>query len=408
MCGVPYTALPIATLMSVKRSKPMLIRRKEAKGYGTKKLIEGKFKDGDNCLIVEDVITTGSSILETVRDMRSVGIAVTDAVVVVDREQGAAANIARENVRVHSLFPLSYLLQVLQATGKIDASVVAAVSKFVADSQCPVVQPAAVDRTRLTFAERQLLAINPVGRRLLGLMATKKTNLCVAADLTTSAAILHLADAIGPFICALKTHIDIVIDFTPAFVTALQALAAKHKFLLMEDRKFADIGNTVALQYGHGVYRIGDWADLVTVHALPGDGILHGLKSIVGDRERGVFLLAELSSAGSLCTADYAAAAVAMATASQSLVAGIVGQRRELLAGQPGLVQLTPGVRIDETGDALGQQYDSPEAVVLERGADVAVVGRGVYQAENAAEAAQLYRDRLWAAYEKRVAGGDA
>jgi len=135
VCGVPYTALPLATIVSVQQGTPMLVRRKEAKAYGTKKLVEGIFNAGDTCLIVEDVVTSGSSILDTVRDLQSEGIVVTDAVVVVNREQGGVDNIAKHGVRMHSLFTLSFLLNTLHEAGRIEKSTVEAVAKYIAAVQ---------------------------------------------------------------------------------------------------------------------------------------------------------------------------------------------------------------------------------------------------------------------------------
>ncbi|XP_017074677.1 uridine 5'-monophosphate synthase [Drosophila eugracilis] len=421
VCGVPYTALPLATIVSVQQGTPMLVRRKEAKSYGTKKLVEGIFNAGDTCLIVEDVVTSGSSILDTVRDLQSEGIVVTDAVVVVNREQGGVDNIAKHGVRMHSLFTLSFLLNTLHEAGRIEKSTVEAVAKYIAAVQinsdgtfvggdkADVVGANDLQRTKLTYESRANLAKSAVAKRLFNLIASKQTNLCLAADLTSADKILEVADKCGPYICLLKTHVDIVEDFSQKFITDLQALAQRHNFLLMEDRKFADIGNTVSLQYGKGIYKISSWADLVTAHTLPGRSILQGLKAGLGEeganKERGVFLLAEMSASGNLIDAKYKENSNKIATegADVDFVAGVVCQSSDAFAF-PGLLQLTPGVKIDESVDQLGQQYQSPEHVVKERGADIGVVGRGILKAASPEQAAQTYRDRLWAAYQDRVA----
>uniref|UniRef100_A0A1B6DH00 Uridine 5'-monophosphate synthase n=1 Tax=Clastoptera arizonana TaxID=38151 RepID=A0A1B6DH00_9HEMI len=135
ICGVPYTALPIASVISVKADVPMVIRRKEVKGYGTKKMIEGVFNKGDKCIIIEDVVTTGSSILETVKDLRSEDLEVTDTIVVVNREQGAESNLTEGGVTMHSLLTLSEILEHLEKLGKIDEDIVERTKAYIQDNQ---------------------------------------------------------------------------------------------------------------------------------------------------------------------------------------------------------------------------------------------------------------------------------
>lgn len=87
VCGVAYTGIPLATIISSKHLIPMLIKRKEKKEYGTKKLIEGVYNPGDKCLLVDDLITTGSSLMENVTALKKEGVIVDDILVFIDRRK---------------------------------------------------------------------------------------------------------------------------------------------------------------------------------------------------------------------------------------------------------------------------------------------------------------------------------
>jgi uridine monophosphate synthetase len=233
--------------------------------------------------------------------------------------------------------------------------------------------------THLKYKERADYCLSTVAKNLLKLMDEKKTNLAFSADVT---------------------HIDIISDYTPELTHELHKLALKHRFLIFEDRKFADIGNTVKLQYEGGIYQIADWADIINAHILPGPGIVQGLADVGRKQNRGLILLAEMSSAGHMMNQEYIKNTMKIAEQFADFVIGFITQHS--LSADPHWINFTPGIKLESGFDALGQQYITPEVAVTENGSDVIIVGRGIITAENPVTEAHKYRERGWYAYLNR------
>lgn len=103
VAGPALGAVPIATAVSLESKIPLLMIRKEKKGYGTSKLIEGELNSGDNVIVVEDVTTTGGSLIKAIKAIKENGGNVTRAFVVVDRQEGAVDEFKKEGIDLEPL-----------------------------------------------------------------------------------------------------------------------------------------------------------------------------------------------------------------------------------------------------------------------------------------------------------------
>jgi len=132
LAGIPYAGLPIAVAMSLIGERPMVYARKEAKDYGTRKMIEGEFRAGERALLIDDVITSGGAKLEALTPFTDAGLVVEDVLVVVDREDRGGAVLAAAGLRLHSVVKVRALLEHLRQHGAVPAGDVERALAFLA------------------------------------------------------------------------------------------------------------------------------------------------------------------------------------------------------------------------------------------------------------------------------------
>lgn len=135
IAGIPYTALPIATAISLETDWPMVYARKEVKDYGTKKKLEGVYSEGDTALIIDDLITTGDSKFETIEPFQAAGLKINDFVVLVDREQGGKRILEEKGYNLHSVIGINELLDILKDEGRLDDTNYKKAKEFIAKTQ---------------------------------------------------------------------------------------------------------------------------------------------------------------------------------------------------------------------------------------------------------------------------------
>ena len=122
LVGVAYAAMPIAGAISLELEKPWVFVRKEglAKAHGLSKAIEGEYNQGEKALVIEDLVTRGTSIMEVVPVIKQHGLNPTDADFLIDYEKGGSDRLKAEGVKVHAFMTMREVVDIMLKEGKID------------------------------------------------------------------------------------------------------------------------------------------------------------------------------------------------------------------------------------------------------------------------------------------------
>ena len=110
LAAYPYAALPIGVAIALEMNRPLIYPRKEIKAYGTGKQIEGQWQPGQRAVLIEDLITSGDSILQAMDILGQEGLATRDVVVLIDRQQGGRETLQARGYELHAVMTLAQVM----------------------------------------------------------------------------------------------------------------------------------------------------------------------------------------------------------------------------------------------------------------------------------------------------------
>jgi orotate phosphoribosyltransferase len=120
VAAVPIAGIPFASQIAYNLKKPFLYVRKGAKLHGRERRVEGVLVSGEKVLLIDDLVTTGLSLIEAAESVRAEGGITTDAVAFLDREEGGKELLEKNGVRLHAMLRISDIAQTLYDIGTLD------------------------------------------------------------------------------------------------------------------------------------------------------------------------------------------------------------------------------------------------------------------------------------------------
>ena len=120
IAGIPVAGIPFASIIAYNLQKPFLYVRKGVRLHGRQRRIEGILAPGDRVLLVDDLITTGLSLRKAAKAIMAEGGVVSDAVVLLDREESGRKKLEKSGINLHSLLNISEIANKLCEIGAID------------------------------------------------------------------------------------------------------------------------------------------------------------------------------------------------------------------------------------------------------------------------------------------------
>lgn len=283
--GVPYGGIVYSTLVSKELEMPHAMVRKEVKKHGGKKLIEGVQPENMNCIIVEDTVTSGSSVVRTIKHIQSVCMSsiMKHIVCILDRRPNGYSKIT-EGYHVHSLFSIYDILETLLSHKKVTSKMYNNVYYYLSKQ---------VDFIGKDFFTKNIECKNPQIIKLYNRICNNDTSVL---GLNVS----HIRDPVI-LLKFLKTHgcnfhfllfeSELLDGFTLQHATLLRKIADHYQILLIDNIRCTDNdANIIQQRLCGGTFKRNTWVDAFTCSNFT-ETLGITLQSINNQNKRNIYVL---------------------------------------------------------------------------------------------------------------------
>ena len=380
---IPMGGLPFGNYLSFAKQIPQVMIRDKPKDHGTKKIIEGIYSREDSFIIVEDVITSGTSIKEALTNLQTHKIDYLEYnSILCICNRGSQSTISIPNtdktIPIYSIFSLD----------DIENYITSVKSGILVDY----------------FATQSKFC-----NQLYNIASVKKSNIILSCDFMSDKEILSIIEETGNKLVAVKLHLDTITSKGNdlynynEFSDRLIALKQRYNFLIIEDAKYADIEAIMYEKIQQSRLVIMAIADALTIHAISGLSVLENDNIMLP-----MIIVSEMSSEDNMIDVEYSRKIVKKLNDVRTLqlLGGLVCQNNVPKFIRPfEYLTMSPGINLEETHDDGNQRYKIPNNDKNDKNKNNKlgmfwIVGRGITKYKNDIEKLQnkmeLYCEKGW------------
>jgi len=258
--GVPYGGIVYSTLVANKLHMPHTLIRKEKKEYGGKKLIEGTLPEGKKCVIIEDVITTGQSVVNTIQKIKGSckNAILEDVVCLLDRRPNGYSK-ASETLKIHSITTIYEVLECLYIHNKITSEVMNNVLNFLNKQ---------TDFVSKDFFTKNIESKNPICIKSYNYIF-KPNESIVGVNLTKiydPLLILKFLQKNGHYFRYVLIETELWNNFSTKHIEVFRKLADHYQFFIIDNLlcNKETCENKLLQRLQGGLYQRSNWIDMIT------------------------------------------------------------------------------------------------------------------------------------------------